>query len=402
MINTTAPSANQISEEIARNLMILTNAFYAEWIEGEIHKDFPSISVLHATSFHMWQYGQIKPQFLARAALIEPQARKGKKDVYSIGSHMYIAESRLEIDSYRDAPIFQQMMDELASQNFKQLVMIKEKRTIRKVMECMTYGNADGGAPAEKQNPFAHADNLLTFLADDGLNSENITAQQSTDPKVVLEGAKNVPVVLETTAVTLTVGDNATKATELKASQIDGEKLIEDLFNLRSQYMSRTERQLIKPAKKPLGVVRVPRQVLDALRRVRDLGNADFTSVNTDLMTKYPEALGVAGFTIIPADESFAIFEQADSGSYHALPVNATPAVIDYTAKPFKDGTEGYFCFAFAYTSDALVHAEVMPIQFRLFQTPQQQSMTQYFQASNDTVIVEPGQVCGLVVKPAV
>lgn len=399
MVNITAPAANQISEEIARNLMILTNAFYAEWIEGELHKDFPSISVLHATSFHMWQYGQIKPQFLARAALIEPQARKGKKDVYSIGSHMYIAESRLEIDSYRDAPIFQQMMDELASQNFKQLMMIKEKRTVRKVMECMTYGDFDDA----DANPFSNAANALHFIADDGLNSANLPAEAlSSNPNYVLEGAKTVPVVKESTAVTLTTGDNATNALELKASHIDGDKLIQDLFDLRSSYMSRTERQLIKPAKKPLGVVRVPRQVLDALRTVANLGNADFTSVNTDLLTKYPEALGVAGFTIVPADETFAIFEQADTGAYHNLPVNATPAVIDYSKVAFTDGTDGYFCFAFAYTTDALVHAEVMPIQFRLFQTPQQQSMTQYFQSSNDTVIIEPGQVTGLVTKPAV
>lgn len=392
MVNLTAPAANQISQEIARNLLILTNAFYAEWVEGELHKDFMSISVLHADSFHMWEYGNIRPQFLARAALIEPQARKGKKSVYSIGSHMYIAESRLEIDSYRDAPIFQQMMDELSSQNFVQLLMIKEKRTVRKLFECLTYGIGS-------ENEFARADRMFTVIADDGLNSDGISKANSTDPMVILENSKQAPVVLATSAITGT----ATKALEVETADVNGEALIEDLFKLRTTYLARTERRLIKDKRAELGVIRTTRNILDALRKVANLGNADYTSMNRDMMTKYPEAIAVAGFTVVPADSTFAIYDQGDDPavSYHNLPVNSPEAAQDYSKFAFGAGHEGSFVVAFAYGKDALIHAEVMPIQFRLFQTPQQQSMTQYFQAANDTVIINPGSVCALVVDKA-
>lgn len=400
-------AANQLSEEAVRDLMILNEAFYAKFEAGDLHKQFKTIPVVHATSFHMWQYGNIKSSFLQRAHFIEAQARKNKKDVYRVESHQYIAESELEIDAYRDSAIFTATQRALKSQNFIQLIMVIEKRTVRRLWECLAYcDKADTIGAVTAKNPFGNSKHQMEFIKDNGLNSADIASKiASSDPLVVLEGAKLLPVVMETSALTLAtgVGKNATKATEIKAEFVDATKFMADLLKLKSAVKRRTKMTFTKMDPEAFTVVRVPSGIYDALLAEKDLGNTLFTSANAHVRDMYPDSLTLHGFTIIEADEVFALYEQGDddSASYHNIKVNYDANINDYSATVYGDGTKGSYPIAVTFTPRALVHAEIMPINFRTYKTENQQTTTAYFQESSDTLIVNPGHVAALMANPA-
>lgn len=394
------------NQEIDRIALYLHEAMHQSISEGIVHRDFPTIPVIHTDSFTLNQFSQVYPSFLERMGEIKETSRKHKKETYFVATHAYIAEGRLDIDSLRDSLYFQSMMDMLTSQNFKMLIRIKEKRTIRKVVECMTYGDAADATA----NEFAKSTVLFNFIADDGENSDSLTATQRSNNLYVFEGAKWVPTVRETTALTLTAAE--TDALKIKKTQVDGAKLVEDLINLHDAYNTRAERDLIMGSEDMLSVVRMPRPLFSAIKSVDAVTNADFTDANRNALTAYPEALMVGGLTIVPDDTFFALYEQSDDkgANIKNIEVNYDQNVHDYSKAVFGDGTgsaladgaAGHFPVAVAYTRGALIHAEVMPIRLRMFRTEKQQMTTMYFEMSSDTIIKNPGEVIGLVAKPGV
>lgn len=254
--NLPAHQPEYTNQEIDRIALYLQEAIYASIDEGSVHRDFPTISVIHSDSFTMNQFSQVYPSFLERMGVIKETSRKHKKDTYRVESHTYIAEGRLDIDAFRDSLYFQSMMDMLTSQNFKMLIRIKEKRTIRKVVECMTYGDADDATA----NEFANAANLYHFIADDGQNSDALTEEQRTNKLHVFEGAKWVPTVRESSALTLTAAN--TSALTINKVQVSGPDLVEDIINLKDAYEARAERDLILGSSDMLSVLRLPRSTV--------------------------------------------------------------------------------------------------------------------------------------------
>lgn len=393
--NLPAHQPEYTNQEIDRIALYLQEAVNASISEGTVHRDFPTIQVIHSDGFTLNQFSLVYPSFLERMGVIKETSRKHKKDTYRVESHAYIAEGRLDIDAFRDSLYFQSMMDMLTSQNFKMLIRIKEKRTIRKVVECMTYGDADDASA----NIFANATNLYHFIPDNGENSDDLTEEQRSNKLHVFEGAKWVPTVRLANGITPTA--TTTSALNVAVDEVNGPKLVEDITALKDAYEARAEVDLILGSNDPLLELRVPRNMFTAIKNVQSITNADFTDDNRNALTRYPEALLVGGMTVVPDNSFFSLYEQSDDSvaKRSNIAVNYNNLIHDYSKASFTNGTDGYFPVAVAYTRGALIHAEVMPVRLRMFRTEQQQMTTMYFETSSDTIIRNAGEVIGLVQK---
>ena len=377
--------ATSVDFEQLRLAMLLNKALYAMKDAGEIHKDFVSMPVIHTDSFELYQFSHVYPKFLQRGGEIVATSSKNKKDVYHVESHMYIAEGRFDIDAFRDSTYFTAMKNMITSQNAIQLQQVNEKRTIRKLFEALGY------------EPTLGSGTVYEFIEDNGDNSEDIAAAKLNDPLVVLEGAKWNPTVILSEGVTFAAGE--TSANLLTTDNVDGAVLAKEIIALRSAYEDRASKDLQKGSTAPISVLRVAPAVFDALRAEKDLGNRDVTSENTNLQTSYVNALSVGGFTVVKGTHAFSLYEQGDDQSVKAsnLPVNMPNRKVAYTYDKTTFDTATNYVIAFAYTSDALVHADVMPIRMRTAREDLQQLSVMYFETSSDTFIINAGETMGIL-----
>lgn len=387
MANMELTSPQAVDFEQLRLAMLLNKAAYAMKDAGEIHKDFVVMPVIYTDKFEMYQLSHIAAKFLTRGGQIIVDSAKNKKDVWHVESHMYIAEGRFDIDKFRDSQFFSAMKDMITSSNSRQLQQIIEKRTIRKLVECLNYHPTLGTTP-------------YIEIANDGTNSENIPAAQLNDPQYVLRNAKLNPVVTESTAVTFNTGE--TSALTLAIDSIDGTQMVKEIVALRAAYDDLYALRLIKDERaKPISDLHVAPAVFEVLKAEKDLGNKDVTSENTNLQTANVVALMVGGFRVVKGTSLFAFYEQTDDTNYDDIAVNQPSRSVAYTYNKTTFATATAYPIAIAWTAEALVHAEVIPVRLRTARNEFQQLSAIYFETSSDTFIVNAGKVMGILAKGA-
>lgn len=381
----TAPTA--VDFEQLRVAMLLNKAAYAMKEAGEIHKDFVVMPVIYTDKFEMYQLSHIAAKFLTRGGQIIVDSAKNKKDIWHVEAHMYIAEGRFDIDKFRDSQFFSAMKDMITSSNATQLQQIVEKRTVRKLVEALNYSEDHGTTP-------------YITIENDGSNSENILPAQLNDPQYVLKNAKLNPVVLESTAITFDAAeDSALKLTE---ANIDGATMVKEIVKLRSQYDDMYALRLIKDkSAKPISDLHVAPAIFEVLKAERDLGNKDVTTDNSNLQTQNIVALMVGGFRVVKGTTFFSFYEQTDDVNYDDIAVNQPNRSVAYTYDKTTFKTATAFPVAIAWTSEALVHAEVIPVRLRTARNDFQQLSAIYFETSSDTFIVNAGKVMGILAKGA-
>lgn len=381
----TAPTA--VDFEQLRVAMLLNKAAYAMKEAGEIHKDFVVMPVIYTDKFEMYQLSHIAAKFLTRGGQIIVDSAKNKKDIWHVEAHMYIAEGRFDIDKFRDSQFFSAMKDMITSSNATQLQQIVEKRTVRKLVEALNYSEDHGTTP-------------YITIENDGSNSENILPAQLNDPQYVLKNAKLNPVVLESTAITFDAAE--TSALKLTEDNIDGATMVKEIVKLRSQYDDMYALRLIKDkSAKPISDLHVAPAIFEVLKAERDLGNKDVTTDNSNLQTQNIVALMVGGFRVVKGTTFFSFYEQTDDVNYDDIAVNQPNRSVAYTYDKTTFKTATAFPVAIAWTSEALVHAEVIPVRLRTARNDFQQLSAIYFETSSDTFIVNAGKVMGILAKGA-